>query len=153
MAACPGRRAWSGKAPSGSRVISVAWSPAGGHEPAENASQRGRRPSCLLAGLQQLGGEGGIRTPGRGFNPLQQISNLPCSATPAPLREVARRVRRDGQQPCRPREREWHDEDSTRPGRGGAGEVPRGEGGGGRGTRTPKGREARELSRLLPYQL
>jgi hypothetical protein len=34
---------------------------------------------------QNVGGEGGIRTPGTGFNPVQQISNLSCSATPAPL--------------------------------------------------------------------
>jgi integrase-like protein len=35
---------------------------------------------------EEAGGEGGIRTPGTGFSPVQQISNLPCSATPAPLR-------------------------------------------------------------------
>src|SRR5262245_19420339 len=36
--------------------------------------------------MMAAGGEGGIRTPGTGFSPVQQISNLPCSATPAPLR-------------------------------------------------------------------
>src|SRR3974377_1963071 len=36
--------------------------------------------------MSASGGEGGIRTPGTGFSPVQQISNLPCSATPAPLR-------------------------------------------------------------------
>ncbi len=36
--------------------------------------------------MKAAGGEGGIRTPGTGFSPVQQISNLPCSATPAPLR-------------------------------------------------------------------
>jgi integrase len=37
---------------------------------------------------ERTGGEGGIRTPGTGFSPVQQISNLPCSATPAPLRNL-----------------------------------------------------------------
>ena len=40
--------------------------------------------------LEATGGEGGIRTPGTGFSPVQQISNLPCSATPAPLRNELR---------------------------------------------------------------
>src|SRR5437879_5569155 len=40
--------------------------------------------------LEATGGEGGIRTPGTGFSPVQQISNLPCSATPAPLRNHLR---------------------------------------------------------------
>src|SRR4029453_563645 len=36
--------------------------------------------------MKAAGGEGGVRTPRTGFSPVQQISNLPCSATPAPLR-------------------------------------------------------------------
>ena len=42
-------------------------------------------PSSAL--YLKVGGEGGIRTPGTGFNPVQQISNLPYSAALAPLRE------------------------------------------------------------------
>src|SRR5688572_27740156 len=38
----------------------------------------------------RIGGEGGIRTPGTGFNPVQQISNLPYSAALAPLRNDLR---------------------------------------------------------------
>ena len=90
---------------------------------------------------KQLGGEGGIRTPGRGFSPLQQISNLPCSATPAPLR---------GRLPASAGD-EGSDRGPSLARK--ARRTARERGGGGRGTRTPKGREARELSRLLPYQL
>jgi hypothetical protein len=61
--------------------------------PSHSPGVRAPAPSGLgSAGVRfglyrQAGGEGGIRTPGTGFNPVQQISNLPCSATPAPVRE------------------------------------------------------------------
>ena len=62
--------------------------------------------------LNELAERGGFEPPVQGLSPVQQISNLPCSATPAPLRASGpsgRRLRYHGSR------------------------------GGGRGTRTPKG--------------
>jgi integrase len=47
-------------------------------------TEAARRPETVDADV--AGGEGGIRTPGTGFIPVQQISNLPYSAALAPLR-------------------------------------------------------------------
>src|SRR5688572_28748260 len=86
----PGRAAgarWSGRRGGGTSARTSALGP---EELLLLCSPASPRAPCrerrAYAAAIVIGGEGGIRTPGTGFNPVQQISNLSCSATPAPLR-------------------------------------------------------------------
>ena len=90
--------------------------------------------------------------------PLQQISNLPCSATPAPLRSRRPPPRRGGlPKGAKTAKRSTKGAEQRSSGGGAGASLERAgqnrevaEGG---GLEPPRVARTRELSRLLPYQL